>query len=848
MSRLFPRKTVAGMLLTSALAALFLAGCRYASGAALTWGSWLGVALFAFATVVTARLTVRQGRIVIPALLGLGLGSGLLYRRTESTGLAWIALGVWFVLLLGFATLWSTEGRLRRWGVRLFLGGFAGAGPVALAQMGSHFAEEEFFVALQAVILSLFWLLLSLAPIGPPVSTAGGRSLRRWGMVLLPLAALLGGGITLHAYQRSFYPRQAPPYPGITAQSPFLCGTVAPASQTYDGLQTFERLKEVVQARQRQGTPEYGWLALATGEERWAQMFRQALLAEARQGRFTTAANSIKFGQFEASLRAYYFSQVREAFPSLFAPDEQDMLRDWFAAINRRAFTVEWVDWMYALALAQWPNGLYENQENGAGLLAILEYADLAAPQLTARNREYLGRTRRGWEARFRNTDDAIVYQGEWIQNAYFQSLYSGLAPEDKQRLSFEWLLLQALPDGAPLRYNHLGALPLTGLAYVGAHLLNDPRYIWLSGRAVEYAAAHGRGAAIQPGAEQPVALSGVSPTQGSCLLYGDSGLPNQIGPLAPDKIVFRSGWSPQAAYLLLNLRFTGWHRYKATNTVSLVYQDGPLLAEVLSGPQFWWLPAGRQLFRDKRVPRENLNGLLIERTGLGAVLYTLTGVGSPWAQDPPYYARVCSFATGEDLDVAHTRLEGWHRWRHDRRIYFYRDGLILVFDEASGPAHRRAAIAWHPTAAGGYTEGRVLLREGDNRAEMVLLPLDAEAGAVRVQREGGGVSAVEYARGGGRLRLLTVFLLGRWVGSEVRYDPVGQSVQVRGAEGQRVIPLPDDTSCEPFSKTAKRPRIEHECANTGTFLRACKPETCAMLHTPPAPPEPGQEPSCAWH
>ena len=74
-----------------------------------------------------------------------------------------------------------------------------------------------------------------------------------------------------------------------------------------------------------------------------------------------------------------------------------------------------------------------------------------------------------------------------------------------------------------------------------------------------------------QPGAERPLDLAGESPHVGSCLLYGDSGLPTQVGPLAPDKIVFRDGWTPGAAYLLLNLRFSGWHRYKATNTITLL-------------------------------------------------------------------------------------------------------------------------------------------------------------------------------------------------------------------------------------------------------------------------------------
>jgi hypothetical protein len=64
-----------------------------------------------------------------------------------------------------------------------------------------------------------------------------------------------------------------------------------------------------------------------------------------------------------------------------------------------------------------------------------------AGSALSAANRAYLARNRRGWTARFRVTDDALVYQPEWIDNAYFQSLYTGEPLSTNARLSFEWLL-----------------------------------------------------------------------------------------------------------------------------------------------------------------------------------------------------------------------------------------------------------------------------------------------------------------------------------------------------------------------------------------------------------------------
>jgi len=789
-------RTVAWILLEGTIVALFLMGCRYALDTPSTWGEWITGLLFAFTVLLAASLCISV-RWFFAAIIGLVLGGGILCVLTGSTWSAWGALGAFFVALLWLEALWTSgQGRLRRWGTRLFLAGIAGAVPVALVQVQSRFADEEFFVALQALTLGAFWFLLCIMPARYPPRAGEVRHARWWGL-LLAGGLVIATGWFLLSYQRSFYPPRAPAYPGITAQSPFLCGEVTADPQTYDGIQTFARLSARVQANQYKGPPEYGMLALSTGDATWAEVFRQVLLNEAGQGRFTAPAHSIKFGQFEASLRAYYCLRLRQVFPALFSPEERDMLQDWFAAINQRAFTVEWVDWMYALALAQWPSGLYENQENGAGLLAMLEYTGLADPQLSPSNREYLDRTPRGWEARFRNTDDAFIYQGEWLQNAFFQSLYAGQAPETSKKLSFEWLLLQSLPDGAPLRYNHPGALSLASLAYAGAGLLEDPRYVWLSGRAIDYLEGLGKGVAAHPGAENPISLPGVSPTQGSCLLYGDSGLPNQVGPLAPDKIVFRDGWFPDASYLLLNLRFTGWHRYKATNTITLLYRNGPLVADDLSGQQFRWLPAGRQLFRDKRIPRENLNGLLVERTGLSAVLYALTGGGGPWAQDPPYYAQVCSFVTGAEGDIAHTRLNDWHGWQHDRWVYFYRSGPVLVIDEASGPPNQRAAIAWHPATVARQEGWRFSLRGGSDAAELVLVPLDEGVEDLSVQGGGDSAMSIEYVRDGGRLRLLSVFLRDQWVGADLEYDVASRSVHIQSAGGQMTVPLPGSVSCD---------------------------------------------------
>ena len=736
-------------------------------------------------------LPSRQGTL----LTGLGAIVSFAYFLTNATLTAWGTTIFVFALLLCMDNIVSASlGRPTRWLIHFILAIVCGGLIVILAQLESHFADEEFFVVLQALVLAVFWLalrgvwnwlssrplLLSFpqredAQIGLPFSS---RWLAPVGISIVTTFLIFA----IYKYQHSFYTTQIPSYPGISAETPFLCGQAAPDPQTYSGQDTFRRLLELVETNPHKTTPEYGMLALGNGEARWIQAFHDSLLNEARQGLFTGAADSVKSVQHDASLRVYYYSRMQDTFPDLFTPTEDKTIRQWFAAINRRALTAEWVDWMYALAFSQWPAGPYENQESGAGLLALLETTGFSDPLLSPRNQFYLNANPRGWMARFRVTDDAAVYQPEWIDNAYFQSQYTGDVLSENVQNSFEWLLLQSLPDGTPLKYNHAGAATLDGIVYLGAKLTGDSRYLWAAGRTMDYLESQKRYIGAQPGLEADIDLIGYSPTQGSCLIYGDSGLPNQEGPLAPDKIVFRDGWTKDSTYLMLNLRFTGWHRYKASNAIVQVYQDGPLVVEELSGDTFSWLPTGRSLFRDKRIPRENLNGLVVARSGLSAVLSTLTGIGGAWAQDPPYYASVENFTTGPEMDTSTTVIESWHGWTQRRTIYFYHGGLIVVVDDAQGPASSPAALVWHFPNGTEENDGRIYLRLGENPAEMVLVPL---VGNIQPIADG-----VQF-EASGRITLVTVLLTQKWVGAEVNLT--ANSLKIIQENQKITLPIPEE-------------------------------------------------------
>lgn len=798
---------------------LYLETISFAIGETFSWQRLCARLIFTAGVAALAyvgqprKATKSTWRLPLPGIILTiaGLVVVLIYLTTGFTWAAWISLATLYIYLIFSSrvitygkTLWI-KGMI--YGVHALGAGFVSA---AASQIETRFSEEEFFSAIQAIILMVFWFLLALL-LNKTAQASKNSENKRDGLylgsrllnvlfVILAASSLPG---TIFAYQHSFYPRSAPPYEGITSSMPYLCAEIPKDPTQYEGEDIYQRMLALIKANPNKQSPEYGILALQTGDDHWKQAFHDSLLNEAADGRFTLPANSIKYGQYEASMRVYYYLRVKETYPEFFSPEEEAQLKEWFAAINSRSQTVEWVDWLYGLAFSKWPQGPYENQETGAGLISLIEWGGLGDDVLSSTNRNYLMSSDRGWLERFRNTDDAAVYQPEWIYNAYFQSLFTNRIQWGNLNRSFEWLLLQALPDGHSLRYNHLGSANLAGIAYFGADLLGDERYLWLSGRSLEFMETQGMTLSARPGMEKVVIGTGSSPSEGTCLLYGNSGLPNQNGPLAPDKIVFRDGWDTDSSYLLLNLRFTGWHRYKATNTIVNIYQDGYLLNEQYSGETFDWLPSGRSLFRDKRIPRENLNGLAIESSGISKVIRQLTSIGSPWAQDPPYYARVERFETGPLMDMSSTVIENWRGWYHRRTIYFYHNGPIIIIDEAEGPASQQSAIFWHVTGNGSLQEQRITVGEGKSLAEMFLIPIGS--GRLSTQIETGLENEpklqVQYQSTiPGRLQLVTIMLTNEWLGADayISYDTGETVLHISSKEGARLdlpLPLSDEES-----------------------------------------------------
>jgi len=473
-------------------------------------------------------------------------------------------------------------------------------------------------------------------------------------------------------------------------------------------------------------------LYLLTEDEKWANKFKELLLDDARNSKFIGVSGSVKAWQYKAMIHAYYYLLLTEKYPDLFSNSEKDLILDWFKDINEQTFKAGWVDYIYGFLFKKMPEGPYVNQEIGTGLLSVLsEVLKEKYPDLAKKDIEYINNHGVGWKGNFRNPDDGIVYhQHIWIKNAYMMAKYGGQNEyliSNNSRNSFEWILLQWPPNGMSPAYNVLGDNTPFDIMILGANLFNDGRYLWLAERMLSNEIKN-----INRTIDYLVGLSywndnlvPVEPTVGSCYIEGTTGIAKRPGPLKPDKIVFRNGWDNNSLYALLNLRFSGWHSYKATNCFVNIMYGEPFIVEKLEVKQHSWLPKGKADHRDKKILREELNGFQIEKTGLEKIIYEITGFGSPWAQDPSWFAEVVAFNSAPIADYGITKLSDWHGWEHQRASVLVKDKnnpFLAVFDYAKGDAPRKVGITWHLKGDAEFSSDKIELTQ-DNYTLAVHYP-----------------------------------------------------------------------------------------------------------------------------
>jgi hypothetical protein len=230
-------------MLWGVLAVLALTALRVLNGAPVTPPVLLGYAALVGGVVLVAERGLAEQRLAALPLWSLALLllaiPAVVYATIASTLSALLLIAAWFVVVL-----WCDGVLLRRerwwlaWFARLLLALLAGGVPVAIGQLESRFADEEFFVALEALALAVVWLLVRAACcslVGPSHPHRLPRRHRRLGLLYLLVCAFVGAAGLVGAYQRSFYPATAPAFGRITPAAPFACREVAPDPTTYDG-------------------------------------------------------------------------------------------------------------------------------------------------------------------------------------------------------------------------------------------------------------------------------------------------------------------------------------------------------------------------------------------------------------------------------------------------------------------------------------------------------------------------------------------------------------------------------------------------------------------------------------
>lgn len=446
-------------------------------------------------------------------------------------------------------------------------------------------------------------------------------------------------------------------------------------------------------------------LYLLSKDEKWSNEFKKIIIDDARNESYLGVSGSVKAWQYEVMLRAYYYDLISKDNPDIFKDAENDLILNWFKKINEGAYKTTWADHIYGFLFKRSPDGLYANQEIGAGMLSVLsDVLESKYPEISKENREYISEYGVGWKGNFRNPDDGIVYhQHVWMKNAYMMANFGGQEDylfSNNSRNSFEWVLLQWPPNGISLAYNS----PLTYTPFdimtLGAHLFDDGRYLWLSNNMLkndmmrqDLNMDHNVGLEYWDETLIPVV-----PKTGSCYLSGTTGIASNPGPLKSDKIVLREGWNEDSLFALLNLRFSGWHSYKATNSFISVMYGEPFVVEKLELKNHSWLPKGKADHRDKKIDRTELNGFQIEKKGLQKIIYQITGLGNEWAQDPPRFAEVLTFNSTPIADYSITKISDWHGWDNTRTSVMVKgnDSFIVVFDQNKGKSDDKVAVNWH--------------------------------------------------------------------------------------------------------------------------------------------------------
>jgi hypothetical protein len=452
---------------------------------------------------------------------------------------------------------------------------------------------------------------------------------------------------------------------------------------------------------------------------------KEIIVAEALEGKFTGPSHSMKITQTWAAERGIVYLDMLKNYPDLFSEDEKVLIEKWFHALTRRAFTVEWSDFYYMLAFNKALTAPYRNQENGVGALAV--YAEIIEdydPVLAKKARAYVMKNALLWRSNFRNTDDSTSYQALWIYNAWNAGrlMFPETLKNNNSKQSFEWLMKQWPPNGGPLGYNPDAITIIPDIFLLGAKLHSNPEFRWLGERSFNFAKKNGIELhGIRPGLQfLNEEMPAREPTVDSTFIEAPGNLVQFPSENRPDKIVFRSGWKNDSLYALLNLRYDGFHGYKATNSIVSLYYGVPFIVEDLVKLNRNWLPKGRARVRDDNIDRRRLNGFYIKEPLLTRFFNKIDVLRTRWFQTLPRHTQTNKFYNSTIFDYSRTDIKNWSGWSNYRICLLVGDAYFAVFDFNKGNSAKKHSIIWH--VRGEYNDAKTVLEQDNYKLQTVFL------------------------------------------------------------------------------------------------------------------------------
>jgi hypothetical protein len=468
-------------------------------------------------------------------------------------------------------------------------------------------------------------------------------------------------------------------------------------------------------------------------------ILKDIIIQEALEEKFTGPSNSMKIRQTWAAERGMVYLDLLKRFPRLFDDAERLLIQKWFEALTMRAFTIEWSDFYYMLAFQKPITAPYRNQENGVAALAV--YAEIIEgtnPELAKKARNYVIDNAILWRSNFRNTDDSTSYQALWIYNAWYVGglMFPETLGNIYSKQSFDWLLKQWPPSGGPLGYNPDVSTIVPDVFLLGAKLHSSPEFRWLGEKSLAFARKNKieldglRGGFQFLKQEAPTR----TPTVDSTYIEAPGNLVQFPSENRPDKIVFRSGWKDESLYALLNLRYDGFHGYKATNAIVSLYYGVPFIVEDFVKVSRKWLPKGRARERDDNIDRHRLNGFYIEEPLLNRVFNKIDVLRTRWFQTLPRYTKTNQFYNSDIFDYSRTDIVDWLGWSNYRTCLLVGDAYFAVFDFNKGNSEKRHSIIWH--LRGRYNSERNILTQNNYKLQTSFLFDDNSSIDIRSSEE----------------------------------------------------------------------------------------------------------------